>query len=101
MYYHSFFTGKEIEIWKTLCSRPVTEVILEAWSKDFYIAVQFHKYILRLYYGQATRDTNIRKTALSGFMKLPVVMRKLRNAQVKAPGTVCSASSSNTFTHEI
>lgn len=64
-YVLSFLSYMEPEIWKTLCSRSVAEVILETWSQDFCITIPFHKYFLSLYYGQsielATRDSNMEK----------------------------------------
>lgn len=105
-YVLSFLSYMEPEIWKTLCSRSVAEVILETWSQDFCITIPFHKYFLSLYYGQsielATRDSNMEKNC-------PLWLHEPSsgNEEVKkcpnniAPGGVCSASSSYTFTYEV
>lgn len=81
------------------------EFVLETWSEDFYAVIQLHRYFLHLYYVQVTesgtRNTPWRKKAFSGFMKISGVMKKLRNAQITAPGAMFIASSFKTITLEI
>ena len=102
----SFFCCMETETQKVLCSRSVAEVILETWSEDFSITISFHKYFLSLCYGQniesATRDVNMEKNFPLWFHEPSSGHKEAKKCPNNtAPGGVCSASSSYTFTCEM
>ena len=102
----SFFCCMETETQKALCSRSVAKVILETWSEDFSITISFHKYFLSLCYGQnielATRDVNMEKNFPLWFHEPSSGHKEAKEFPSNtAPGGVCNASSSYTFTCEM
>lgn len=79
----------------------MVKALLETQSEGFYIAIQFHKYFLSLYYWQstesATRDINIRKKCLLWFHEPSSSDEKVKKCPNNtAPGGECGALSSYT-----